>query len=109
MVPVILASLALPFAADTWRLFSAGACVATLLLLTIALRLYGHEVTFAWRNVLRVLVAFLSVVTYAAVIRAKATPSDFPDRGPDLALVLLVAVSVGLLVAIVGVFESHRH
>lgn len=99
---------ALPFDADTWRLGSAAISVLTLLLLTIALRLYGHEVTFAWRNVLRLMVALLSVLTYAAVVRAKSTPAGFPQSGPDLSLVLLVLVGAALLVAIIGVFESHR-
>lgn len=98
----------LPFDADTWRLASAAISVVTLLLLTIALRLYGHEVTFAWRNVLRVTVALLSVLTYITVVRAKATPAHFPEQGPDLPLVLVVFVGGALLVAIVGVFESHR-
>lgn len=99
---------AIPFDADTWRLGSAAISVITLFSLTLALRLYGSELTFAWRNVMRCMVALMGILTYLSVVRAKATPPSFPDTSPDLGLVLLVLIGLGLLVAVLGVFESHR-
>lgn len=98
----------LPFDADLWRFWFAGASLLTLFLLTVALRIYGHELTFAWRNVLRVADTLLAVLAYTAFVRAKSTPSSFPEQSPDLGLVLLALIGTALLIAVLGVFESHR-
>jgi hypothetical protein len=95
--------------ADAWRILAAIVALAVLFSLTVALKMYGPTLPYAWRRVLRAVTIQQACLAYAAVVRAHATPAGFPEGRVDLSIVLIVASGVTLLVCVVGVFGAHRH